>query len=269
MARWEAPSLSESRTANSFQVPALLAALAVGMFAGTARAQYAPNLRSEPTSQKSPAASPDNARKSSPNSEKPAREGHERILGIIPAFEVTNLQHPPALTPRQKLGLFARQAMDPFQWLVSGGAAGVNQANNTWPGYGQGFDGYAKRFGAAAADATDRGFMSNLLFPVLLKQDPRYFRLGRGRILRRIGYSLGQEWWGKTDRGTRQFNYSKVLGAFAAMAVSNTYYPSGDRGVRRTMRNSGFSLLAGMGTGLAAEFWPDIACKVFGKCRLR
>jgi hypothetical protein len=109
--------------------------------------------------------------------------------------------------------------------------------------------------------------MSNFLFPVLLKQDPRYFRLGQGTIKHRIVYSLEQEFWGKTDQGTRQFNYSKVLGAFGAKAVSNTYYPPGDRGFGLTMRRSGLSLLSGMGTGLAAEFWPDINCKLFHKCR--
>jgi hypothetical protein len=192
--------------------------------------------------------------------------GQERILGVIPAFEVTNVQHPPAMLPRQKFKLLARQAFDPFQWVVAGATAGVDQADNTWPGYGQGSAGYGKRYGAVVADATDREFMSNFLFPVFLKQDPRYFRLGHGKILHRIAYSLGQEWWGKTDRGLRQFNYSKVLGAFAAKTVSNAYYPKGERGFANTMRNSGISLVSGMVTNLAAEFWPDINCSLFRKC---
>jgi len=195
-----------------------------------------------------------------------SQEGHERILGVIPAFEVTNRQHPSSLTPRQKFRLFARQSFDPFQWLAAGAQAGAGQAHNSLPGYGQGAAGYGKRYGAAVADVTDREFMSNFLFPVLLKQDPRYFRRGRGTIQHRFLYSLEQEFWGKTDQGTRQFNYSKVLGAFVAKGVSNAYYPPGDRGLGLTMRRSGISLLSGMGTGLAAEFWPDINCKLFHRC---
>jgi len=193
-------------------------------------------------------------------------EGHERILGVIPDFEVTNREHPSSLTTRQKFMLFARQSFDPFQWLAAGAQAGAGQAHNTLPGYGQGAAGYGKRYGAAMADITDREFMSNFLFPVLLKQDPRYFRRGQGTIKRRFLYSLEQEFWGKTDQGTRQFNYSKVLGAFVAKAVSNAYYPPGDRGLGLTMRRSGITLLSGMGTALAAEFWPDINCKLFHRC---
>jgi hypothetical protein len=195
------------------------------------------------------------------------REGHERILGVIPAFEVTNSKRPAALTPRQKFELFKRQALDPFQWALAGATAGLNQARNTWPAYGQGSTGYAKRYGAAVADTADRQFMSNFLFPALLKQDPRYFRLGQGSVLRRVLHSLRQEWQAKSDQGARQFNYSKVFGVFAAKAVSNTYYPAGDRGFAKTLRNSGVSLLWGMATNVAAEFWPDVKCRVFGQCR--
>jgi hypothetical protein len=203
----------------------------------------------------------------SPASSEASREGRERILGVIPAFGVTNRQHPPSLTPAQKFRLFTRQAFDPFQWISAGAQAGVSQADDRMQGYGQGAAGYGKRYGAAVADVTDHEFMSNFLFPVLLKEDPRYFRLGQGTIRRRFVYSLEQEFWGKTDKGTRQFNFSKVLGAFASKAVSNAYYPADDRGFGVTMSRSAVSLLSGMGSALGAEFWPDIECKLFHRCR--
>ncbi len=191
------------------------------------------------------------------------RERHERILGVIPTFEVTDREHPPALTPGQKFRLFTRQAFDPFQWVFAGAQAGLSQSENRLPGYGQGAAGYGKRYGAAVADVTDHEFMSNFLFPVLLKQDPRYFRLGQGSIKHRFIYSLEQEFWCRTDRGTRQFNYSKVLGAFASKAVSNAYDPPADRGVGLTLSRSAVSLLSGLATNLGAEFWPDIKRKLF------
>jgi hypothetical protein len=190
-------------------------------------------------------------------------EEHERILWVIPAFEVTDVRHARSLTPGPKFKLIARQSFDPFQWIAASAQAGISQAQSTFPGYGQGAAGYGKRYGVAIADVTDREFTSNFLFPVLLKQDPRYYRLGQGTIKHRIIYSLEQEFWGKTDQGTRQFNGSKVLGAFTAKAVSNAYYPPGDRGFGLTMRRTAVSILSGMGTGLAAEFWPDVRCKLF------
>ncbi len=178
---------------------------------------------------------------------------------------MTDREHPPALKPRQKFRLFTRQAFDPFQWFFAGAQAGLSQAQNRLAGYGQGAAGYGKRYGAAIADVTDHEFMSNFLLPVLLKQDPRYFRVGRGTITHRIIYSLAQEFWCRNDQGKRQLNYSKVLGAFANKAVSNAYYPPADRGFGLTMSRSAVSILSGMATGLGAEFWPDVKRKVFHK----
>ncbi|MGO8790447.1 MAG: hypothetical protein ACLQVL_24105 [Terriglobia bacterium] len=188
-------------------------------------------------------------------------------MGVIPAFGVTNRQHAPSLTPRDKFKLFVRQAFDPFQWVAAGAQAGWSQADNRMAGYGQGAAGYGKRYGAAMADVTDHEFLSNFMFPVMFRQDPRYFRLGQGTIPHRIVHSLEQEFWANTDQGSRQFNYSKVLGAFAAKTVSNAYYPPADRGLGLTMSRSGQSILSGMGSALGAEFWPDIDCKLFHKCR--
>ncbi len=240
--------------------------LGVSAPAGSALAQEPPNSSSEPSPQETQTRAPQTATPALTAS-KPSREVHERILGVIPTFEVTDRQHPPALTPRQKFRLFTRHAFDPFQWVFAGAQAGLSQAQNRLPGYGQGASGYGKRYGAAIADVTDHEFMSNFLLPVLLKQDPRYFRIGRGTIKHRIIYSLAQEFWGRTDQGTPQFNYSKVLGAFASKAVSNAYYPPADRGFGLTISRSAVSILSGMATSLGAEFWPDINCKLFHKCR--
>ncbi|MBZ5560939.1 MAG: hypothetical protein LAP13_00805 [Acidobacteriia bacterium] len=242
-------------------------AFAVLTFAAAAFAQPFPNSPSEPSPHEAQTIAPATGQPQGSQASEGSRESHERILGIIPTFEVTDRQHPPSLTPGQKFRLFTRQAFDPFQWVFAGAQAGLSQAQNRLPGYGQGASGYGKRYGAAIADVTDHEFMSNFLLPVLLKQDPRYFRIGRGTIKHRIIYSLAQEFWCRDDQGTRQFNYSKVLGAFASKAVSNAYYPPADRGFGLTMSRSAVSLLSGMATGFGAEFWPDINCKLFHKCR--
>jgi len=248
-------------------VPATLATLALCALSFAQQfedpqSELAP-LESQPTPQ---ARVPQTGTAPSPATSETPPEKHERILGVIPAFGVTNLRHAPSLTPSEKFKLFARQAFDPFQWVAAGAQAGLSQAENTWPAYGQGAAGYGKRYGADVADVTDREFMSDFLFPVLLKQDPRYFRLGHGSIKHRAAYSLAQEFWCKSDKETRQFNFSKVLGAFAAKAASNLYYPPSDRGLGLTMRRSDTSILSGMASGLGAEFWPDISCKLFHKC---
>ncbi|HET8667472.1 MAG TPA: hypothetical protein VFM10_05790 [Terriglobales bacterium] len=200
-------------------------------------------------------------------SEPDKAEGHERILGVIPAFGVTNRQNAAPLTSRQKFGLFARSAVDPFAWFAAGMQAGISQAYNNFPEYGQGAAGYGKRFGAAMADSADSDFFSNFFYPVLLKQDPRYFRLGHGSFKHRLAYAISRDFWSRTDNGYHRFNYPNVMAAFTTGAISNTYYPPSDRGLGLTMSRSAISLAYGMAGGLGLEFWPDISRKLFHKKR--
>jgi hypothetical protein len=241
----------------------LLMAAAFGLLLATMAAQQLPDAPSaQAPAQSQPAASDSQTPKPSPPDQ---REGHERIVWVVPAFGVTNRQDAPPLTPKQKFQLFARSSYDPFVWVAVGMQAGISQAQNSFPDYGQGAAGFGKRYGAALADAVNSNFMSNFLYPVLLKEDPRYFRVGQGGIKYRIGRSLIQEVWGRTDKGTRRFNFSNVLGAFTTGAISNAYYPDSDRGFGLTMSRSAISLLYGAAGGLADEFWPDIHRKLFQK----
>jgi len=249
--------------ASRGQLAILPAALAAVMLAASAPAQQPPSPPTQPSPEGTATAAPP-AAATAPEA---SAQRPPRILGIIPAFEQTNRQHGPALTAGGKFRIFARQTFDPFQWISAGAQAGLSQGENHLAGYGQGAAGYGKRYGAAMADLTDHEFTSNFLLPVMLKEDPRYFRLGRGTIPHRIVYSLEQEFWCKTDAGTRQFNFSKVLGAVASKALSNSYYPPADRGAGLTLSRSGLSIASGMAAALGTEFWPDIDCKVFHQCR--
>jgi hypothetical protein len=189
-------------------------------------------------------------------------EQPRRAFGVLPQFSVTYQQDAPPLAPREKFYLFARIATDPATLAIAGLEAGVNQAQDSYPGYGQGAQGYGKRFGAAFADEVSNGFFSNFLYPTLFKEDPRYFRLGHGSVKHRFGYALSQEFVCHTDRGGRSFSFENVLGAFSSGSLSNLYYPSSDRGVGLTMSRSGIALMFGSAGGLLHEFWPDIRRKL-------
>jgi hypothetical protein len=191
------------------------------------------------------------------------KEQSQRILGVVPMFGVTSRQDAPPLTTAQKARLTFRQALDPFQYVAVGLQAGVAQATNQFPGYGQGAAGYGMRYGATLGDEISSQFFSNFFYPVLLKEDPRYFRSGQGTVKLRIGYSLAQEFVAHTDAGGRSFNWSNVLGAATTGGLSNAYYPPSDRGFSLTMSRTGIALLYGAVGGLVDEFWPDIRHKVF------
>jgi hypothetical protein len=190
------------------------------------------------------------------------RQERQRIAGVVPNFNVSYTEDAAPLSRKQKLHLAFRTAVDPVSFGIAAFDAGLSQAENDFPGYGQGAQGYAKRFGASYADNFDGTMIGNAIFPILLKQDPRYFRRGKGRFSTRLLYALSTTVWCKNDNGSHGPNYSNILGNLAAGGISNLYYPSTDRGAGLTFER-GFTVTAyGAFGGVFNEFWPDIAKKV-------
>ena len=190
------------------------------------------------------------------------KDQSQRMLGVVPQFGVTNEKHPIPLKSSEKFHLFYRSALDPAEFAIVGLEAGISQASNSFAGYGQGGSGYGKRYGAAFADQVSSNFFGNFAYPVLLKQDPRYFRMGEGPVKRRVFHALAQEFVGHKDGGQRTFNWPTTLGALTAGSISNAYYPEADRGFGLTLTRSAVSIFYGSLGGLGSEFWPDIARKL-------
>ncbi|MFZ0886455.1 MAG: carboxypeptidase-like regulatory domain-containing protein [Candidatus Acidiferrales bacterium] len=153
----------------------------------------------------------------------------QRVLGIIPNFYVSYVPDAVALTPRQKFELAWKSSVDPFTFVAVGAVAGASQAGDQFSGYGQGAQGYAKRYGASYGDVVIGTLMGSAILPSLLKQDPRYFYKGTGSTRSRMLYALGSPFICKGDNGRWQPDYSYVLGNFAAAGIANLYYPSSDR----------------------------------------
>jgi hypothetical protein len=186
------------------------------------------------------------------------KEQSQRILSVIPNFGTTDRQAPPPLTPAQKFHLFRKSAFDPVELGVTGMQAGISQAEDEFPEYGQGAAGYGKRYGATLADEVSSSFFTDYFYPVLFKEDPRYFRLGHGSIKRRLGYAVKQEVICHTDSGDRSPSWENAFGAITSGALSNAYYPSSDRGFGLTMSRSGISAAYGTLGAVVDEFYPDI-----------
>lgn len=154
----------------------------------------------------------------------------QRILGIVPNFYVSYLPDAVALSPKQKFELAGRSSVDPFTFVGVGVLAGLQQAGNGLSGYGQGAQGYAKRYGAAYGDVVIGTFLGSAILPSILRQDPRYFYKGTGTKKSRLLYALSSPFVCKGDNGSWQPNYSYVIGNFAAAGIAYTYYPASNRG---------------------------------------
>ena len=182
-------------------------------------------------------------------------EEQQRVLGILPNFYVSYIPNAAPLNSKQKFKLAWKTVMDPFTLVFVGGAAGVEQAQNHFAEYGQGAQGYGKRFGAGYADAFAGTFIGGAIFPSLLKQDPRYFYKGTGSTRSRALYAIANALICKGDNKRWQANYSNILGNLAAGGVSNLYYPAQDRnGLGLTFANGALGVGASAISNLFQEF---------------
>lgn len=160
-------------------------------------------------------------------------EEKQRLLGVLPDFLVSYAPNPAPLTAAQKFQLGWKIIIDPVSLLGTGISAGIQQARNNNPEFGQGTEGYAKRFGAQYANRVSHVIIGHVVMQSIFHQDPRYFYKGTGSIRSRALYAIGTAFIVKSDKGKWQFDYSDVVGGFAAHELSTLYYPSTSRPVRQ------------------------------------
>jgi hypothetical protein len=182
-------------------------------------------------------------------------EEKQRVFGIIPNFYVAYAPDAAPLSSKEKFNLAWKTSIDPITFLSAGFFAGIEQANDTFRGYGQGAQGYAKRYGANYADSLIDTMIGGAMLPSLLKQDPRYFYKGTGTVRSRVLHAMGSSVICRGDNGHWQPDYSGILGGLAAGGISNLYYPASDRsGAAVTFENAGIGIAGTAVQNLFQEF---------------
>jgi len=188
------------------------------------------------------------------------------VLGIVPAFNTSYRSDAVSLTARQKMSLAFHSTTDPFAFGAAFLVAGYHEAMDEDSDFGWGIEGYGKRSGAAYLDAFDGNIIGNGILPALLRQDPRYFRLGHGTFSHRVLYAAAATFICKHDNTHKwEPNYSNVAGNIISGALSNYYYPSSESGAGQTISNGMVVTVEGAFGSVFQEFWPDISRKFFHK----
>lgn len=184
-------------------------------------------------------------------------EETQRIAVVVPNFTTVISGEGVRLAPAQKFDLAWHTAADPFNVVGAFVLGGLSEINGSHKGFGWGPAGYGKRVGANLADVLDGTMLSGYVYPVLLHQDPRYFRRGTGTFGSRLRHAMAAPFICRGDDGRPQPNFSNLLGNFSAGAISNLYYP--DTGIKLTMLNSTIVTLEGSLGNIGLEFAPDVA----------
>jgi len=279
---------------NSFLAGIFLMVLVAGADVCRAQGQDTPQPDSNPSTQ-TPAQTPlpppapekpsadsrgQDKGKSDPGASTTSGTSNDRLFFALPNFLTVDKNGKIIpLTAGQKFKVVARGAFDPVQIVWYAALSGISQAENSEPGYGQGAEGYGKRYGAYAADGTIENFFVGAIFPSILHQDPRFFPKPEGSFFSRATYAVSRIVITRSDSGKREFNFSEVFGAAMASAISTNsyhprrtfkgydamgvpqYYPSD-----RTFSNTASVWVSQMGydaiTIVLKEFWPDIRRKL-------
>ena len=181
-------------------------------------------------------------------------EEKQRLLGVFPNFYVSYVPDAAPLTSRQKLSLATHDTLDWTSLVGVSAGAGIEQATNSFKGYGQGAEGYGKRWGALFADGRISDFLSHYVFASAFHQDPRYFYQGTGTNKSRLYHALSSGFVARSDSGKTMPNYSYLLGNICAGALSNAYYPSSDRGVNLVFTNAAIGIAGRSFQGVIQEF---------------
>ncbi len=198
-------------------------------------------------------------------SQKPGNgTSNDRLFFTLPNFlTLENAGKVPPLTAGEKFKVTARDTFDPVELVWYGALAGIAQAEDDEPKYGQGAEGYAQRYGVRFADGTIENFMTKAIFPSLLHQDPRYFQLGKGGFWHRTGYAVSRIFVTRTDSGHSQFNYSEIFGSATAAAISTySYHLESERNLTSTAGVWGTQVAWDTLSYVVKEFWPDIHRKL-------
>jgi len=180
-------------------------------------------------------------------------EEQQRVFGVIPNFYVAYDPNAEALTAKMKFKLALKVSVDPVTVAGVALVSGAKQASNS-PNYGQGAQGYGKRFGATAADGFSDIMIGGAILPSLLHQDPRYFYQGTGTTSSRMRHAVFSPFVARGDNGKWQPNYSSLGGDLASSALANLYYPRSNRGAGLVFGNFAIGTAERIGASLAQEF---------------
>lgn len=192
---------------------------------------------------------------------------NDRLFFALPNFlTIENADEVAPLGAGEKFKVVTRSAFDYIEYPWYGALAGISQAENSEPGYGQGLKGYAKRYGAAFGDGTIENFWTSAILPSALHQDPRFYQQSDGGFTGRAVYAASRIFVTRSDSRHPEFNASEIFGSLIAAVISTySYHPKADRNIGNTASVWGSEVGYDTITIEVKEFWPDIHRKISHK----
>jgi hypothetical protein len=203
------------------------------------------------------------ANSTDPNAPKQGQQT-KRVLYIVPNFRSVSADTKlPPQTVKDKFLTATQDSVDYSSFIFVGIQAGLAMAHKQTPEFHQGAAGYGRYYWHTFADSVDENLWVEFLLPAALRQDSRFYTLGKGSFPHRLYYSFSRAFITRTDSGKETFNASEIIGSGAAAGISGLYYPSGERGFTKTYQRWVTNFSIDTGVFIFREFWPSINDKFF------
>jgi hypothetical protein len=159
------------------------------------------------------------------------------------------------LSAHQKYALAFRRIVSPQMPLRAAFVSGWELGTDTGPDMPtNGWGPFVERFGYNAAAISTTIFFSTAFVPAIVHQDPRYFRMGRGRVKSRIWWAVRSEIVGVGDDGHSMPNYANLLGFALSSAAIDTFTPRDSAGFGDTVERYAIKIGVSTGLNVAREF---------------
>jgi hypothetical protein len=187
-----------------------------------------------------------------------------RILGVIPNFRSVSVDEKlPPVSARDKFKLTIEDSFDYSDATLVAILAGISQFQGSYPEFHTGAPAYGRYYWHAFVDNLNGNLMTEFIFPIATREDPRYYTLGRGEFIKRSGYAVSRLFVTRTDQNGTSPNLSEVVGNGAAAALANLYYPSPERSFYKTGNRWATQIAVDGLSNFIKEFWPDLNSRFF------
>jgi hypothetical protein len=123
--------------------------------------------------------------------------------------------------------------------------------------WGQGAEGFGKRFGTRVAQSMTKG-TAQALVGALFKEDPRFYESRKQGFWPRFGFALTHTLIVKNDSGRQQLSAGRIGGAFASGFVGMAWTPDPINTPQDALVRTGTAMGGVLAGSLFKEFQPDV-----------
>jgi hypothetical protein len=161
------------------------------------------------------------------------------------------------ITQSERARHYAKSMFGLESFVRAGVGAGIRQWSDSPPEWGQGADGYARRFAHSFGENMVRQTITYGI-SAAIDEDNRYFVSGRNGFGPRTMYAVESTFLARRSDGSRRVSYSRIIGIVATAFISRTWQPPSLRGTDHAFGSMGTAVGTEIGFNVAREFLPSI-----------